>query len=168
MKHLTDHTEPTAACNAKVLCHSQTVWGNEPDWLLASSSLQCQGTLSYQHRWSTVLERSLERSPKTHASLTNDSLENWKWAESQWPCLTKCTVKTLGRPWKAWGTQSLALLWGRGERRVPVSCTHCLLSNRDVFNLSWCRSSASAEDTTHPSRWYKEECIPRCTKYNLK
>lgn len=67
----------------KVLRHSQNVWGNGMNSLLASSSLRCQGTLCYQHRWSMVLERSLVRTASNESlrqrpSLTHDSLGNYK------------------------------------------------------------------------------------------
>lgn len=48
----TGGTEVPAVCNRKALCHSHNVWGNEMNSLLASSSLLCQRTLCYQHRWS--------------------------------------------------------------------------------------------------------------------
>lgn len=82
-RNLAGCTELTVAGSAKALCHSQNVWGNEMNSLLASSSLRCQGTLCYQHRWSIILEKSLVRTANNESrrhrpSLADDSLGNYK------------------------------------------------------------------------------------------
>lgn len=127
MEHLTGCTALAAACNTKALCHSQNVWGNEMNSLLASSSLRYEGTLSYQHRWSLVLERSLVRtannqSPRHRPSLTNDSLGSCKNVRVPGVLCNQMCCEDVDRQCGSRGLATTSLR-DNGKRHAPRSCT---------------------------------------------
>lgn len=130
---------------------------------LASSSLRCQRTLCYQHRWSrhgsgeepganykqaTV---NTNESQRIRSLLSSDSFgSNIKMSESQWSCPTKCTVKTLDRQFGSPANRRglpATLLWEASTRRpsamslrsfsTPPSPYHFLISKEGVDNLCW-------------------------------
>lgn len=126
---------------------------------LASSSLWCQRTLCYQHRWSMHGSGEEPGANYKQATVnTNESLRirpllssdsfgsSIKMSESQWSCPTKCTVKTLDRRFGSHANQrglAATFLWEASTRRhSPMSCIlfffHFLLSKEGGDNLCWC------------------------------
>lgn len=105
---------------------------------LASSSLRCQRTLCYQHRWSVhgsgeepganykQVPVNTNESLRTRPVLSNDSFgSSIKMRESQWSCPIKRTVKTLESQFGSHASHrglAATFLWERSRRRhSPIS-----------------------------------------------